>query len=133
MLFLPSSSCLAALFSWVTGTVITKEEAMRCAKREPGRSWEAIDSELAALGALRDPYLLRHTPDFFLQLAQADVLIRRPASGDMATAPQQGEHGIRARADVARPEPLEAAPTEADLSKAPLRNGFGRGQFHSCI
>ena len=26
------------------------EKAMRCAKREPGRSWEAIESELNALG-----------------------------------------------------------------------------------
>ena len=40
----------AELFSWVAGKQIDKEQAMQCAKREPGRSWEAIDSELACLG-----------------------------------------------------------------------------------
>ena len=44
------------LFSWVTCRTIRREEAARCAKREPGRSWEAIDSELANLGM---PRLLR--------------------------------------------------------------------------
>ena len=44
------------LFSWVTCRTIRREEAARCAKREPGRSWEAIDSELANLGM---PWLLR--------------------------------------------------------------------------
>ena len=38
------------LFTWVTGRPVTTEQAMKCAKREPGRSWEAIDSELAKLG-----------------------------------------------------------------------------------
>lgn len=41
---------LAELFSWVTGRSIDKNQAMRCAKREPGRSWEAIESELAQIG-----------------------------------------------------------------------------------
>lgn len=31
---------------------ITVDQAMRCAKREPGRSWEAIESELNKLGEL---------------------------------------------------------------------------------
>lgn len=39
------------LFTWVLDVPITKEQAMRCAKREPGRSWEAIDKELHRLGA----------------------------------------------------------------------------------
>ena len=29
---------------------MTKEQAMRCAKREPGRSWEAISSEIRKIG-----------------------------------------------------------------------------------
>lgn len=41
---------LAELFSWVTGYNIRPDQAAQCAKREPGRSWEAIDSELANLG-----------------------------------------------------------------------------------
>lgn len=42
---------LAELFSWGTDKVVTGEECKRVAKREPGRSWEAIESELTALGA----------------------------------------------------------------------------------
>ena len=44
---------LAELFSWATGRKITIEQAMRCAKRDPGRSWEAIESELAKHGNSR--------------------------------------------------------------------------------
>ena len=40
----------AELFTWVLGKTITTEQAMNCAKREPGRSWESIDSELKKLG-----------------------------------------------------------------------------------
>lgn len=40
----------AELFTWASGREITKEQAMRCAKREPGRSWEAIEPELTRLG-----------------------------------------------------------------------------------
>ena len=39
----------AALFSWGTGRVITKEQAMTCARRLPGRSWEAVDEALLSL------------------------------------------------------------------------------------
>ena len=41
----------AELFTWVLDVPISKEQAMRCAKREPGRSWEAIERELHKLGA----------------------------------------------------------------------------------
>ena len=44
------SWCTAELFTWVLGKTITTEQAMNCAKREPGRSWESIDSELKKLG-----------------------------------------------------------------------------------
>ena len=41
----------AELFNWVLEPKrITVDQAMRCAKREPGRSWEAIESELNKLG-----------------------------------------------------------------------------------
>lgn len=39
----------AGLFTWAIQRPITKEQAMRCAKREPGRSWEALDTELQRL------------------------------------------------------------------------------------
>ena len=42
----------AELLTWVLQKPIPKSGAMRCAKREPGRSWEAIESELKKLGAL---------------------------------------------------------------------------------
>ena len=41
----------AELLSWVLDKPINKAAAMRCAKREPGRSWEAIEAELKKLGA----------------------------------------------------------------------------------
>ena len=44
------STWRAELFSWVSEQPITREQAMRCAKREPGRSWEAINSEIRKLG-----------------------------------------------------------------------------------
>ena len=48
------------LFNWVLEPKrITVDQAMRCAKREPGRSWEAIESELNKLGepaASRGPH-----------------------------------------------------------------------------
>ena len=50
--------CPAELFTWASGRQISKEEAMRCAKREPGRSWEAIEPELTKLGAPSNPHLL---------------------------------------------------------------------------
>jgi hypothetical protein len=44
--------CLCAdLFTWVSGRNITREQAMMCARRLPGRSWEAVDEELRKLGA----------------------------------------------------------------------------------
>jgi hypothetical protein len=39
------------LFSWATGRLISKDEAMACARRQPGRSWEACNEKLYELGA----------------------------------------------------------------------------------
>ena len=41
----------AELFTWASGRNISRKEAMRCARRDPGRSWEAIYSEMDKLGA----------------------------------------------------------------------------------
>ena len=41
--------CRAELFTWISEQPITRDQAMRCAKREPGRSWEAITSEIRRL------------------------------------------------------------------------------------
>jgi hypothetical protein len=38
------------LFSWATGRLISKDEAMACARRQPGRSWEAVTEKLQTLG-----------------------------------------------------------------------------------
>ena len=43
---------VAELFTWAGSRDISKAEAMRCAKREPGRSWEAIQAEIERLGVL---------------------------------------------------------------------------------
>ena len=40
----------AELFGWVLDRDISQDQAMRCAKREPGRSWEALETELNKLG-----------------------------------------------------------------------------------
>lgn len=45
----------AVLFSWVLQRDVSVDQAMRCAKREPGRSWEALEGELHKLGMI---YLL---------------------------------------------------------------------------
>jgi hypothetical protein len=41
---------LAELFSWASGKTISAEQAKTVAKREPGRSWEALEGEMEALG-----------------------------------------------------------------------------------
>jgi hypothetical protein len=45
---------LAELFAWGTGKEITADQARRCAKREPGRSWESVKSELDDMGVHPD-------------------------------------------------------------------------------
>ena len=40
----------ADLFTWATDCPITKEQAMKCARRQQGRRWEAVYEELMALG-----------------------------------------------------------------------------------
>jgi len=41
---------LATLYAWVLGRPVTPAAAAGTARRDPGRSWEAVPSELAALG-----------------------------------------------------------------------------------
>ena len=41
---------LAELFSWASGRRIEKEDAIKCARRQPGRSWECVEHELHKLG-----------------------------------------------------------------------------------
>lgn len=40
----------AELFSWALDRHVPKEEAMRCARRLPGRSWETVEEELIKMG-----------------------------------------------------------------------------------
>jgi hypothetical protein len=48
----PPASC-AALFTWALDRPISDEQARRCAKRQQGRSWEVVESELGALGEFK--------------------------------------------------------------------------------
>lgn len=41
---------VSQLFGWALGRPVSEDEAKRCAKREPGRSWEALEVEMNALG-----------------------------------------------------------------------------------
>ncbi|KAL4443494.1 hypothetical protein ABPG75_011231 [Micractinium tetrahymenae] len=43
-------SYVAELFTWALGRPVDEEQTKKCAKREPGRSWEALEGELAAIG-----------------------------------------------------------------------------------
>jgi hypothetical protein len=43
-------SFAAELFTWVLGVPVTKEVAIMCAHRDPGRSWVAVVEELSMLG-----------------------------------------------------------------------------------
>ncbi|GIL45763.1 hypothetical protein Vafri_2917 [Volvox africanus] len=40
---------LSELFTWARGATITPEQALRCARRLPGRSWETLNDELEKL------------------------------------------------------------------------------------
>lgn len=50
MIIYGTAVVFADLLTWVTGRPITSEQAKKCAKREPGRSWEALPEELHKLG-----------------------------------------------------------------------------------
>ena len=54
-------SYLAALFTWAKGTPVTREEAMACADRKPGRRWEVIDAELQKLAVFPSAWPLPFT------------------------------------------------------------------------
>lgn len=47
-------SYIAALFTWVLGLsaehAITQEQAINCARRPQGRSWESVDDQIRKLG-----------------------------------------------------------------------------------
>lgn len=49
---------LADLFSWALDRPVSKDEAMRCARRQPGRSWETVDQELHNMGGWPKNYLV---------------------------------------------------------------------------
>ena len=42
----------AELFTWALGSAVSKEDAIMCARRQPGRSWETLSEELAKMGEL---------------------------------------------------------------------------------
>ena len=66
---------LAALFSWALNRRVSKDEAMRCARRQPGRSWELVDEELRKLGGWidRSISLLLFDRHWFLSAGLSDT------------------------------------------------------------
>lgn len=63
----------STLFSWVANRPITVDQAMRCAKREPGRSWEALESELNKLGLFPQTWPLPLTRQGLMEAAQNPI------------------------------------------------------------
>lgn len=75
----PNNTPATELFTWILGAPVSEEQAMRCAKREPGRSWEAIPSGLHRLG----------TPECFVH-RDASIIVNRFATSDVAITAHQG-------------------------------------------
>eukprot|EP00884_Botryococcus_braunii_P013755 jgi/Botrbrau1/22380/Bobra.0002s0057.1 len=81
---------LADVFSWATGRPVSAQQAKQCAKREPGRSWEAIESELHKLGVYPATWPLPLTLEGLknTQLAPSAVTMysnKRAADGEPKT------------------------------------------------
>eukprot|EP00955_Chlamydomonas_euryale_P105919 365668-Chlamydomonas_euryale.AAC.6 len=69
---------LSELFTWALGRPVSKEAAMMCARRQPGRSWESVPAELVALGLY--PHL------WGMPLSQAQVLKANQMGRDHAAS-----------------------------------------------
>ncbi|KAK9909115.1 hypothetical protein WJX75_007371 [Coccomyxa subellipsoidea] len=72
---------LSELFTWIMERPITKDQAMRCAKREPGRSWEAIGSELRRLGIHSSVWPLPLTREGLRKAAKDPIPQPMPSAG----------------------------------------------------
>ncbi|CAK0749175.1 hypothetical protein CVIRNUC_001890 [Coccomyxa viridis] len=75
---------LAELFTWISEQPITRDQAMRCAKREPGRSWEAITSEIRRLSLNPMSWPLPLSREGLRQAAQNPVSQPMPSAAKRA-------------------------------------------------
>ncbi|KAK9820348.1 hypothetical protein WJX72_009310 [[Myrmecia] bisecta] len=97
---------MSGLFTWATGKEITKDQAMRCAKREPGRSWEAIESELNKLGIFPATWPLPLSKEGLGQAAECPVPQPVPNAGskragdDHKPAPSSKRRNVGGAADL---------------------------------
>lgn len=89
---------LADLFIWGTGKHITAEQAMRCAKREPGRSWEAVETELRSLGLHPHCWPLPLSKHTIMESQQNPIPQPIPkVSGGKRSAPENAVNGYTKR------------------------------------
>ncbi|DBA99084.1 TPA: hypothetical protein ACH3X1_014218 [Trebouxia sp. C0004] len=115
----------AILFSWVVEPrAISIDQAMRCAKREPGRSWEALESELNKLGLYPSTWPLPLSRQGLISAAQNPVHQPVP-TGPVAIKKQPAYHGPEnssaikiekgSRRKVSSGTPAAPHPTAADI------------------
>ncbi|KAL0054150.1 hypothetical protein WJX82_004523 [Trebouxia sp. C0006] len=115
----------STLFSWVVEPrVISIDQAMRCAKREPGRSWEALDSELNKLGLYPNTWPLPLSRQGLISAAQNPVHQPVP-TGPVVIKKQPACHGPEnasaiktekgSRRKVSGGTPAVPHPTAADI------------------
>jgi hypothetical protein len=110
---------LAELFSWAVGRVVTPDEARRAAKREPGRSWEALEGEMHAMGV--------HPAAWPLPLSLTGVAaaeknpVPQPVPAGPAAGPGGGGGadgaGAPAAAPPPAPKPKRAAVSEREFQR----------------
>ena len=102
---------------------ITKDQAMRCAKREPGRSWEAIGSELRRLGDSRAAQM--HSAPRFTALVCELLTMSHGVTGIHSSVwplPLTRE-GLRKAAKDPIPQPMPSAGKRpAEETKGPVRH-----------
>jgi hypothetical protein len=84
---------LAELFSWATGKVVTGEECKRVARREPGRSWEALESELDNIGVHPSCWPLPLTLAKIRKAEEKPVPIEVPKAPTVKRSSAAGEDG----------------------------------------
>eukprot|EP00891_Asterochloris_glomerata_P000504 jgi/Astpho2/504/fgenesh1_pg.00011_%23_75_t len=101
---------ISELFTWVLGRTITTEQAMNCAKREPGRSWESIDSELKKLGLFPNSWPLPLTNSGLAQVRGNAA--RQPGARATTARGHAAAPGHQLRQPAQQQQPVEPAPTQ---------------------
>jgi hypothetical protein len=108
---------LAELFSWATGKVVTGEECKRVARREPGRSWEALESELNALGVHPNAWPLPLTLAGIREAEKKPIPIDVPKVAPARRASAAAEDGGTGAPPVSTSNRRARSAIERDLNK----------------